>query len=166
MESYYDLNSQNLPLKLEDNISLNNINIASMNEVVYATPENPIIGAYALATCLGIIITDGHGHYALGHILNDYDLLIHKMLKQMENTNALKVSLIPGKNTTKNKLEEIIKHLSNHKKFLYYDFEIEIKDLRNYENQRFHSIEFAYNTKTNEYLKPNYDELILSNRRR
>lgn len=166
MKSYYDLNPNNLPLKEDDNIDLNLINIANMNEIVFSTPSRPLIGTYALATCVGIIITDDNGNYSLGHILNNYDLLIHEMLKKMQNINPIKIILIPGIYTTNQKLKEIIKFLNICQKILNYNFEIQIKDLRNFKNRRFHSIEFAFDTRTKEYLKPNYDELILQNRRR
>lgn len=166
MKSYYDLNPSSLPPEKESQVDLEQIKIAGMNEIVIATDDYPIIGTYALATCVGIIITDKRGTYALGHILNDYDILIKEMLKPMQNKNPLSVTLIPGTKTSKEKLEEIIKFLNNRKIFLTYDFDIEIKNLKHFENGRFHSIEFAYDTSKQEFLKPNYDELILSNRRR
>lgn len=166
MKSYYDLHPTNLPPEKESTIKLEEIRIANMNEIVFASDNHPIIGTYALATCVGIIMTDNKGNYCLGHILNDYDILINDMLKPMQNKENISVTIIPGTYTTPEKLEEIITFLNNREMFLPYNFAITIKKLKHFENQKFHSIEFAYDTTKNEFIKPNYDDLIFSNRRR
>ena len=49
---------------------------ANMNNFVVATRENPVIGTFALATCVGLLMYDDHNHFALAHILHDYENII------------------------------------------------------------------------------------------
>lgn len=162
LEKYYHHDKEKRNIKLTDNIDLSLLNAISMNEYTFATKEKPIIGTYALASCLGIIIGDNHGNYAIAHILNDYDKIIKSMLKGMVNDSILKVILIPGYDTRTSKIYEIIEYLKSRDNFFLYDFDIEIKNLSNYINEETESIEFAFDIRTKEFVKPNYNEYLES----
>lgn len=126
--------------------------IASMDEFVVATNDSPIIGTFALATCVGLLMYDDSGHYALAHILHDYEIIIKKMLTFMENKAPIHIILVPGYDTTGEKLIEIIQFLKNKDHFLLYDFDIEIKRLIEFLDTKTMSIEFKYDTINNKFI--------------
>ena len=159
METYYD-EKQNIIEKEIDDIDFDLLITASMNKYVCSSKEHPILGTYALATCIGIIIYDDYGNFNLAHIASEYELIIKRMVKNMKNTNPIKVIIIPGYYTRVETIYEIIEYLKSRENFLYYDFEIEIKILKNYINEELPSIEFAFDTRTKEFIKPDYDKYL------
>lgn len=147
-------------INLETHENLNSIKVADMNEYVLATPTTPLIGTYALATCLGLIMYDEHNHFALAHISSDYKNLISQMLRQMINTAPIHVIIIPGYDTYPEKIYEIIAYLKDHNNFSLYDFDIEIKYIPEYLEENTQSIEFAFDTRTKTFIKVDYDKIL------
>ena len=111
----------------------NLVNLVGKDIIAVSSKEKPIIGTYALATCMAIIITD-HETYALAHILNDYENLIYEMVNLFKK-GSLSVMIIPGFYKDYERITKLIAFLNNHQNFLYYDFNIELKDLTEFINK-------------------------------
>ncbi len=136
----------------------NLVNLVGKDTIAISSKEKPIIGTYALASCMAIIITD-HKTYALAHILNDYESLIYEMVNLFEKGN-LSVMIIPGFYKDYERITKLIAFLNDHQNFLYYDFNIELKDLKEFINPEFSSIEFAFDTRTQKFINVDYDTLL------
>lgn len=154
MNTYYDFHKNKNKLKEIDEINLELMKTAEMNTYVKATTEKPILGTYGLGPCLGLIISD-EKNYCLGHIGTEYQDIILRMFKEMQTEN-IKITIIPGTLTTLSKINEI----KNYIKLFPYNIECELKDLGAYTNKQCEGIEFAYDTRTNEFLKPDFDKYI------
>lgn len=137
-----------------------NIAIANMNEYVLSSPDKPIIGTYALAACIGIIVKDNDGNYAIAHISDNYEGMLLEMIKKLSNTGPMQAMIIPGTYTRDEQIEELINFLRNKDYFLLYDFEIKVQKLPGFKNSAYESIEFGFDTRTEEFIKLDYDKIL------
>ena len=154
LETYYE-NNLDKPKDIS-NVNFDLLAVASMNEYVLASTDKPILGTTALASCTGIIIYDKNGNYSLGHLSTNYKNVIEGMVNNIDKNSKIKVIIIPGFYTTPRKIYEIKEFLKLD--YAEHDFEIEIKILNEYINKEFTSIEFAFDTRTEEFIMPNYNE--------
>lgn len=137
---------------------MNNVALANMNEFVQATPEKPILGTCSLATCIGLILSDGKTTM-LAHICNDYEPIILEMLNYLE-PGVIKTTIIPGYYLREERITNLKNYLNDHHIFSKYDFDIEVRDLFEYVNPKFNSIEFGYDTIKKEFIKLDFDQII------
>ncbi len=134
--------------------------IAGMNEYVLSSLDKPVIGTYALASCMGILIKDNDGNYALAHIIDNYEGMLLEMIKKLSNTGPMKAIIIPGFYTRDEQIEKLISFLKNKDYFLLYDFEIKVQKLPGFKNSAYESIEFGFDTRTGEFIKLDYDKIL------
>lgn len=155
MSRYYDYN-RDVNIKTKDIVNYDMLAVADMNEIIFASSKQPIIGTCGLATCMAVIIEDRLGNIALGHVGSDFKDIILDAISQM-NTNApIMVTVVPGHDTDMNKLKELFSYL----KYDLSNFEIYISllNLQHYMDKQTESIEFALDTRNKEYLRPDYDK--------
>lgn len=160
MQTYYD-NNRKIKIKENDPVDFDLISVANMYEYVVSTKERPIIGTYGLATCVGILINDDSDTYVLGHIISSYEDMLKNIISNMNQSKPIKIILIPGHDTVMSKLEEIITFLKTKENFPNTEFNIKIQNLQEYLDLKTESIEFAFDTRTKEFIKPDYNELFL-----
>ncbi len=164
MHEYYKTYLTNNPIKDFDDINTNELNIASKDEIVCGTSNKPLIGTHSLETCFSIILSSENTNYTLCHVLNNYQLLLNEMLKNFTSSKQIDVTIIPGFYTTIEKINEVISYLKT--TYPYHKFNISIQNLGHYKSPEYNTIDFAYDTRTGEYLKPNYDEILTNERMR
>lgn len=159
MKKFYEEYPNNKPLKNYDELDAD-LEVASPNEVVYASDEAPIIGTYNLKNGIAVILINGDSEYALGHFTNDFNLSIYSMLTNINLTPPLKIIIIPGSNILSQVITDLITFLKNKNNVMLYNFEVEVNNLQDYDNPEKTGIGFAYDTRTQNYLKPNYIEML------
>ena len=151
--TYYETNNLNPIINDVMEVDETKVRLASMNEVIKSDENHPIIGTYALATCLCLILTDGINTYLM-HILNDYEVLLKIALHSL-NTEK-ECILIPGYYTENAKINEVLAFLKNNDP----DIKITILNLSAYRNEEYESIEFLYDTKSKAFIKADFDKLL------
>lgn len=159
MKKFYEEYPSNKPLKSYDELSAD-LEVASPNEIVYASVEAPIIGTYNLKNGIAVILINGDNEHALGHFTSDFNLSIYSMLTNINLTSPLKIIIIPGSNTLSQVITDLITFLKNKNNVMLYNFDVEVANLQDYDMKELEGIGFAYDTRTKKYLKPNYSAML------
>lgn len=185
----YDYNPKinNIGIEYSDNLNYNLIGnkksselkkkstIAHMGEIVFSTPDKPIVGTVALATCNGIIFYDKKNKKAwVGHgpaSSSIYTLITMFEIIKREVTGELEYSIIPGWDNIHDhnfkEVDEMIAFLrSNCPKSIRL---IPITNLYIRQDNRANpSYEFAFNAETGESVTNDlfYDEVFISTRKK
>ena len=126
------------------------LKIADMNSYVESSPSTPILGTCALATCNAVILTNNE-KYVLGHLSKEYQALLNDMYQRFLKSEKLEALIIPGyyKNIAQIRdISNYLQKLNINSKIIYLD---------NYLNKEYESIEFGYDTRTNKFIKIDYD---------
>ncbi|MBE6154795.1 MAG: hypothetical protein E7163_04415 [Firmicutes bacterium] len=155
MYTYYDFHKNKYKPKEIDEIDLNLLNSADMNSYVLSTIDTPIIGTYGLGPCVGLLFEDDINNSCLGHIAADYEQIIINMFSEMKSNN-IKITLVPGSFTTLRKINAIRNYIHT----FPFNIDYELKDLGSYLNKECEGIEFAYDTRTKKFIKPDFDKYI------
>ena len=136
----------------------NLISIAKMNSFVVSTPSKPIIATHSLATCMGLLLTDGTT-YTLAHLTDDYSF-IPDMLNFLKNEAPLKALIIPGFYPSPDKITSLTNYLHDHNNFFYHDFDINVKELPDFKEPKYSAVSFGFDTRTKEFIKIDFDKLL------
>lgn len=164
MQKYYEEHASNKPLKEYDLLD-SDLEVASPEEIVYASDEAPLIGTYNLKNGIAAILSNGNNEYVLGHFTTDFNLSILSMVSKINIEAPLRIIIIPGTAILSQSVESLITFLTNKNSTLLYHFEVEVVALPDYDNIEKSGIGFAYDTRANIFLKPNYSELFSEIRR-
>lgn len=164
MKKYYEEHNNHQLLKDYDFLD-SDLEVASLEEVVYASDEAPLIGTYNLKNGIAVILSNGNNEYILGHFTTEFNLSIFSMLNKINIVKPLKVIIVPGTEILSQSIEDIVTFLTNKNSVLLYNFEVEVINLQEYDNAEKTGIGFAYDTRSNKFLKPNYNEMLSSTRR-
>lgn len=151
--TYYDYYGMHDVVEEYADINYDKVKIASMNERVESDEEHPILGTYALASCIGLIASDKNKTYLL-HVGTDYHDLIQDTLNLLQG--VLQVLIIPGYYTEM----ESIEGLTNDLKECDPNLQIRTLNLSEFRNEEFTSIEFLYDTRRKEFIKGDFDCLL------
>ena len=151
--TYYEIEPIHNSIDAITQVDPDRVLLARMNEMVKCDKDHPLIGTYALSTCLCLILYDENNTYLM-HILNDYEQILKKVINSLnENKKCL---LIPGLYTEMTKIREVSIFL----KRIDPNMEIEVLNLSEFMNAEYESIEFLYNTENKEFIKPDFSELL------
>lgn len=133
------------------------LNLVDMNEIDISTDDKPIIGTYALATCVGVLLYDETQKKAIVcHCSSNYELMIEKLKKFISyyefNKNNVKYLIVPGYYKSGYLVDEYLEHFcksySNFESFekdLISDFAIESSD-------EFTSCQFAFDSRNGKFV--------------
>lgn len=161
MQKFYDINVDNDAPKNIDDIDTAKIAIASCGSFV-TNKESDIIGTYDLDMGIAIIISDVEDNYVLGHFLDNFNINIYAMLDSLNTKSHLTLMVIPGALATTQSVNDVLVFLRGMPNMMLYQFETNIVNLGNYiEDDK---IDFAFDTETKEFLKPNYVKIQESGR--
>ncbi len=150
--TYYEMHEIH-PIIEEQPININEVKLARMDEVIKEDENHSLLGTFALATCLCLIIADQKDTYLM-HILDGYEKKIKSILNKL--TRKRKCLIIPGLQTQITKITELTLFL----KRLDKDIEIEVLNLSEFRNDEYESIEFVFDTKTKTFIKTDFDKLL------
>ena len=151
--TYYDYYGMHDVVEEYADIDYDKVSVAEMNERVESDKEHPILGTYALASCIALIFSDENKTYLL-HVGTDYQSLIQDTLNLLQENRQ--VLVIPGYYTEM----ETIALLTNYLKECDRDLQIRTLNLSEFRNEEYTSIEFLYDTRRKEFIKGNFNELL------
>lgn len=151
--TYYEIHGNHPVVKESMPVNIEELKLARMNEVIKADDKHPLLGTYALATCLCLIFIDKDNTY-LAHIIDNYEKQVKDILNHMDKDYVC--LLIPGASTEMTKIAEITLFL----KKIDPQISIKVINLSEYRNEEYESIEFIYNTKDKTFIKTNFDILL------
>ena len=156
MKRYYEEHPNNEPLKGYDTIDIEKLEFTPPEDIVYSSDETPLLGTF---NGIAVIIKGDSGETALGHFLSDFDFSTYSMLNGVDTSGHLKILVIPGTSILSERVNNYLTFLHNKNNLTLYNFEVNLINLANYDENGF-GIDFAYDTRTGQFLKPNYSEIL------
>ena len=156
MEKYFEPND-NLKIKDIDDINSTDLSIAGMYEYTINN-DKKLLGTYGLATCIAIIMENEFGKTILCHAGRNFENIIKEIFDNFNKEDKLRVIIIPGLDTYVSLLQQLLFYIKS--KFRNYMIDIQIVKLQEYCDEKRNGIEFAYNTLTKEFLKPDYTKIL------
>jgi len=161
MQKFYEINIDSEPSKEIDNVDIAKIALAHVNSFVN-NDYYELLGVHGLSHGISIIISDIDGNFVLGHFLDNFNVNVYDMLGGLNTHHPLRVMVIPGAVATMESVNDILVFLGNITNMVLYQFETDIVNLGNFIVDG--KIDFAINTKTLEFLKPNYEAINMKGR--
>lgn len=128
--------------------------------------EEAQAGIYDLGLGLAIILKDSDNKFGIGHILNDIEIHLYSLLKDLNCSSPIKVTIIPGPSTPKSKINEVLTFFNNKHNYFHLQIEPEIISLENFLNKETNKIAFIFNKEKLEFLVPSEKEIKEHNERR
>lgn len=150
---YYEYFGLHDKIEEDSNINYDEVKVAPMNEWVKADEKHPILGTYALATCLGLIISDKENTYLMHITISKKELTKDIITSLKDHPQVL---IIPGFYTEIAMVNELEAYLLN----LNPELTVRTLNLSEFRNEEYESIEFFYDTRNKSFVKGDFSQII------